>query len=304
MAMQPVRVQLDDSPIFEATADLGDRWNNFLRPRFNLDQIRTVAEYTQAMNREHGVDWETVHVVDQATANRFAKEGEPAVQRSALVLLVSWQFTLGSDGPSKWVTVVDPDPDGLYDIGGGSWAWSYIPEPDRIPVEELKGLAGRHVHFVGEFDDPWDVYTHEVALNDWRQHYTNFSRDKQPVENSYFSISDALDIEWDEAAELIADLPVCFVMTGDMELGLCPTSRDAGWQWSLIEAFTRLGVLPPTNDLYLPDRMDIPRSPELIRYLMAAFRAGVAHEVKVKQDLAANASEYLAKIEAKVLASK
>jgi hypothetical protein len=304
MAIQPVRVRIDDSPVFEAMADLGDRWNDFLRPRFTLDQVRKVAEHTQAMNREHGVDWETVHVVEQDSANRTAKEGEPAVQTSALVLWVSWQFTLGSDGPSKWVTVVDPDQDGLYDIGGGSWAWSHVPEPERVPVEMLQGLAGRHVHFVGEFEDPWDIYTHVVTLNDWRQHYTNFSRDKRPVENSYFSISDTLDIEWDEAAELIADLPVCFVMAGDMELGLCPTSRDEGWQWSLIEAFTRLGALPPTNELYLPDRMDIPRSPELIRYLLDAFRAGVAHEVQVKQDLAVNTGAYLNKVAAKVLNSK
>jgi hypothetical protein len=176
-------------------------------------------------------------------------------------------------------------------------------EPSRIPIEELQGLAGRHVHFVGEFDDPWAVYTHTVDLHDWREHYTRFGKtDKVPIENSYFSVSELLDIEWNEMAERVDDLPVCVVMSGDLEMGLCPTSLEEGWQWSLIEAFTRLGVLPPTNDLYLSERMDLPRSPELVRYLLEAFRAGVAHEVRVKQSLAANTGEYLDKIAAKVLA--
>jgi hypothetical protein len=297
MSMKPVRVQLDDSPLFEAVADLGDRWNGFLRPRFTLDQVRRVAEYTQNMSRQHGVDWESVHVVEHDFAS-----GESGVVRSALVLLVSWQFTLGSDGPSKWTTVIDPDQDGRYDIGGGSWAWAEVPEPGRIPVEELQGFAGRQVHFVGEFEDPWAVYTHTVDLHDWREHYTRFGKtDKVPVENSYFSVSDMLDIEWNEMAERVDDLPVCVVMSGDMEMGLCPTSLEEGWQWSLVEAFTRLGVLPPTNDLYLSERMDLPRSPELVRYLLEAFRAGVAHEVRVKQSLAANTGEYLDKVAAKVL---
>ncbi|MGD6750396.1 hypothetical protein [Streptomyces sp. BH105] len=175
----------------------------------------------------------------------------------------------------------------------------------RIPVAELKGLAGRHVHFVGEFDDPWDIATRRVLLNDWRERYTVFgSSGKTPAENSYFSFSELLDMEigWPEMAERIEDLSVCVVLSGDMELGLCPTDLDTGWQWSLIEAFTRLGMLPPTDELYLPERMDIRRDPELIRYLMAAFRAGVAYEVQNKQYLASQTERYLAGVEEHVLA--
>ncbi|MFC8428578.1 hypothetical protein [Streptomyces sp. NPDC057253] len=301
MSMQSVRVRIEDSPLFEAMADLGDTWNGYLRPRFTLDQVRKVAEYTQSMARQHGTGWECVHVVDMD----FPRSGdENFTERRALVLWVSWEWD-SSDRPSQMTTVVDPDHDDLYDIGGGAWTWCHVPEPDRIPVETLQALAGRQVHFVGEFEDPWDVYTRKVFLNDWREHYTRFGRkDKAPVENSYFGMSEAFDIEWPEAAEIIDDLPVCFVMAGDMELGLCPTSKAEGWQWSLIEAFTRLGMLPPSNDLYLPDRMDLPRSPELVRYLLEAFRASVAHEVRVKQDLAVNTNEYLDKVATKVLASK
>jgi hypothetical protein len=305
MATQPVRVQLDDSPIFEAMADLDDRWNSFLKPRFTLEQVRKVAEYTQHMTRQHGSGWDSVHVIDMDLPVYSEDEDTSHTRkRAAIVMMVGWEW--GAPGkPSEWTAVVDPDKDGLYDIGGGGWAWSHVPEPDRIPVEELKPLAGRHVHFVGEFDDPWDIATGVVTLPDWRERFTNFSsKDKSPAENSYFSFGDGIEMEWDEMAEAISDLPVCLVMADEMEMGICPTSKVEGWQWSLIEAFTRLGMLPPTNELYLPDRMDVPRSPELVQYLLDAFRAGVAHEVKAKQDLAANTAEYLAKIEAKVLASK
>ncbi|MFK0015698.1 hypothetical protein [Streptomyces sp. NPDC091027] len=298
MSMQSVRVRLDDSPLFEAVADLDDRWNGFLRPRFTLDQVREVATHTQQLARECGRSWDSVHVVDM-TFPALAGEDESR-ERVAIVMMVGWAWG-PTDRPSQYTTIVDPDEDGLYDLGGGSWAWSHVPEPGRVPVEELQGLAGRQVHFVGEFEDPWDLFTHKVVLNDWREHYTSFNSGKSPAENSYFGISEAFDVEWDEAAMRIDDLPVCFVMAGDMELGLCPTSMEKGWQWSLVEAFTRLGVLPPTSEMYLPDEMDIPRSAELTRYLLDAFTAGVAHEVKEQQSLAASKEKYLSGVASKVL---
>lgn len=305
MSMQSVRVQLDDSPLFEATADLGDKWNGSLRPRFTLDQVREVAKYTQAMNREHGVDWETVHVVEQRTANRFAEEGAPSVETSALVLWVSWEFKLNSEGPSKWVTVVDPDQDGLYDIGGGSWAWSHVPEPERTPVSELKPLAGRHVHFVGEFDDPWDIATGEVELTNPAEAYMVIGNDGDgPMDNSYFSFTWE-ELELEDMAQIIADLPVCLVMThADMETGLCPTEKGDGWQWSLVEAFTRLGMVPPVEDYCLSNVLDIPRSPELVAYLVDAYRTGVEHSVESFRYMAEKKVEYLDKIASEVLPSK
>jgi hypothetical protein len=253
MNTKPVRVQLDDSPVFEAMADLDDRWNGSLRPRFTLDQVREVARYTQVMNREHGVDWETVHVVEQSTANRFAGEGEPSVETSALVLWVSWEFKLNSEGPSKWVTVVDPDQDGLYAIGGGSWAWSEVPEPEMVPVEELEELAGRHVPSESEF----------FVWHGEKPNHTS---------GWYYSLN-LLQYE-DEAAELIRDLPVTLILSGrDMEHGLIPVStksHDAD-DWYLAEAFCRLGSLPPATELSLSHVEGLSLSEERQQYLLKAM---------------------------------
>ncbi|MEW1675506.1 hypothetical protein AB0O47_20000 [Streptomyces noursei] len=303
MSMQPVRVRLDDSPVFEAVADLGNTWDRFLRPRFTLDQLREVAEYTQAMHREHGVDWETVHIVEQSSANRFAEDGRPAAEKSALVLWVSWEFTLGSEGPSKYVTVVDPDEDGLYDVGGGAWAWTHVPEPERIRVGELKSMAGARVRFVGEYDDPCEIAKGKLTLPDWQEAYVVYGGGL-PAENAYFCFFDEVMERFDrpqEAAQLLVDLPVCLVQTrADLEYGICPTSLDRGWQWSVAEAFTRLGILPPVDEMSLPDKSDVRRSPELVRYLVEAFEAGIWDSISQKQSYASQVISRLADAEATV----
>lgn len=285
MAMSPVRVRLDDSPRFEAVADLDDRWNGHLKPRFTLDQVRKLAEYTQSKSRRLGVDWETVHVVEHDIADPYGDDGLTGVRKSVLVLWVSWQFTLGSNDPSKWTTVVDPDEDGLYGIGGGGWAWSEAVEPSRVPIEELDVRAGRMVRFVGEFSNPYDVASGKEVLPDWRSECIAFGRGKAPAENYYFSFSDESELEWDEMAALIEDLPVCLVMQGcEREMGLSPTtSMDewmSGWEWSIAEAFTRLGMLPPVTEISLPKKLDFPRSAELVLYLASAYREGVRREIE------------------------
>ncbi|MFF7750401.1 hypothetical protein ACFZCP_14250 [Streptomyces sp. NPDC007971] len=302
MSMQSVRVRIEDSPLFEAMADLGDTWNGYLRPRFTLDQVRKVAEYTQSMARQHGTGWECVHVVDMD----FPRSGdENFTERRALVLWVSWEWD-SSDRPSQMTTVVDPDHDDLYDIGGGAWTWSHVPEPERTPVTELKPLAGRHVHFVGEFDDPWDIATGEVELRNPAEEYMVIGNDGNgPMDNSYFSFSWETEMELEEMAEAISDLPVCLVMThADMETGLCPTEKSAGWGWSLVEAFTRLGMVPPVEDYSLSEVLDIPRSPELVAYLVDAYRVGVERSVTDFRYLADKKVEWLGRVAAEVLPSK
>ncbi|MFC4507050.1 MULTISPECIES: hypothetical protein [Streptomyces] len=180
-----------------------------------------------------------------------------------------------------------------------------LPEPKRIPVEDLKDLAGRHVHFVGEFDDPWDIATGDVELKNPAEAYMVIDGNgKAPVDNSYFSFSWEVELEMEEMAKVISDLPVCLVVThADMETGLCPTEKAPGWQWSVVEAFTRLGILPPTNEMHLSDEMDISRSPELITYLVSAFRKGVERSVVEAQYQAVKKAEWLDGVHSKVLAS-
>ncbi|WP_063729027.1 hypothetical protein [Streptomyces sp. RTd22] len=176
-----------------------------------------------------------------------------------------------------------------------------------VPVEELECRAGRHVRFVGEFLDPYEIASGKEVLPDWRDAYFVIGdKSKAPAENSYFYISDETDLEWEEAAALIEDLPVCLVIThGDMEMGLCPTSiRETGWQWSIVEAYTRLGSLPPVEELYLPERLDLPRSAARVQYLTSAFREGVRREIENYPKRFAKTLELLDRNEKIVIASK
>ncbi|MEU0181443.1 hypothetical protein ABZ312_09665 [Streptomyces sp. NPDC006207] len=111
------RVGIDDllGP-FEAQVDPAHRWNGFLHPHFALDAVRQLAARTQEVAAQLGRDaYDTVHVIDGGTDS----EGQPR----AVVLIVSWRYF--DEGPEAVTDIVQPDSRGLYDIGGGSWAWSF-----------------------------------------------------------------------------------------------------------------------------------------------------------------------------------
>ena len=158
------------------------------------------------------------------------------------------------------------------------------PSAKRIAVKDLKPLAGLRVRFVGEQVDPYRVKEGTVDLPAWETSYIKFGASSfSPSKNEYFSFSDSLDAEPEELAGRIRDLSaVCLIMThDDMELGLAVTDAALeNYEWSIAEAFTRLGMLPPATQLRLPSSWDFPRGRKRRKYLIAAFREGINREIR------------------------
>ncbi|MGW1801703.1 hypothetical protein ACWCQN_38750 [Streptomyces sp. NPDC001984] len=112
--MIDTRVCIDDTfGPFAAKVDPTHRWNGWLCPRFTLDTVREMAARSQEMADEYGHDSvPTIHVIDGGT-----DQGEPRV----VVAQISWQY---HDGDAEGATsIINPDDDGLYGIGGGEWTW-------------------------------------------------------------------------------------------------------------------------------------------------------------------------------------
>ncbi|MFD3455807.1 hypothetical protein ACFWVC_26965 [Streptomyces sp. NPDC058691] len=108
------RVCIDDflGP-FDAKVDPTNRWNGFLSPFFTLDTARQLAARTQQLADESGHDSvDTIHVIDGGT-----RAGEPR----AVVVHVSWQWHEENTG----VSIIEPNSEGLYGIGGWSWCWDF-----------------------------------------------------------------------------------------------------------------------------------------------------------------------------------
>ncbi|MFI5799099.1 hypothetical protein [Streptomyces sp. NPDC051677] len=104
---------------FEAKFDPANRWNNSLRPYFTLDTVRKIAARTQEMTDECGYGSnDTVHVIDGGT-----DRGEPRV----VVLLIRWPYL--EDAPASATSIIQPNDEGLYGIGGGEWTWYEAPNP-------------------------------------------------------------------------------------------------------------------------------------------------------------------------------
>jgi hypothetical protein len=77
----------------------------------------------------------------------------------------------------------------------------------------------------------------------------------------------------DEAARLIADLPLCVVQI-DGEYGLALTGGGMDLSWEICEAYTRLGQLPPSHFCGLP-RMAGRGESARDRYILSACRASL-----------------------------
>ncbi|MGP3950855.1 hypothetical protein [Streptomyces sp. 7N604] len=167
-------------------------------------------------------------------------------------------------------------------------AWKGCPDEDLPPVRALRrpGWLGR-VRISGEHTDPCDVQAGCVQVEDWHTAYTALGG-KEPAKNEYFGLPEDLFDPDDETAEdrtvaAIDHLPVAF-LTGlyEGEQGLSLTKRDY-WtgedHWSLIEAYVRLGLLPPVHVLFLPRTPDLPRSEQLTTYLIAAYLRAACHQV-------------------------
>jgi hypothetical protein len=125
MPQEKIRVSVDGVHTYEAWADLALRWNGWLSPHFPLDQVRALAEHTQA-DMEAGHQVCTVHVIDgyQYTEEDGAARRQPA----ATVLLIDWDY-YGEFGPEEVTRVITPDSHGRYAIGGFEWTWYQVEEP-------------------------------------------------------------------------------------------------------------------------------------------------------------------------------
>lgn len=230
MSIERMRVQVEGSPAFEGWADREDRWNGFLKPRFTLDEVRKIAAWTQENNgKEGGCD--VVHVIDTPVPV-YGEDDSQSVGRFSVVLMVNGEMSW-ADKESDHTSVIDHDRSGTYDIGGGGWTWTEFQIPTR-PVEELEKVAGRYVPYDGEYV----VFGQTPA---------------KKLSSFYYSFS--LGMDEDDAVALIQDLPIHLVLNGqDMEHGLVdatPYEDHANSAWYVAEAFCRLGVLPPAEELAL-----------------------------------------------------
>ncbi|MFE7778428.1 hypothetical protein ACFU5O_31995 [Streptomyces sp. NPDC057445] len=155
------------------------------------------------------------------------------------------------------------------------------------PVRFLRqpGWLGR-ARISGEEVDPCDVQAGRTQVAAWHSAHIAHGG-KLPARNEYFGLpEDLLDPDDDtalgRAVAAISHLPVVF-LTGlyEGEQGLSRT-RDDYWgredDWSIIEAYVRLGILPPARLLSLPIKSDLPRSPKLTAYLMAAYVRAACHQ--------------------------
>ncbi|MEU4095533.1 hypothetical protein [Streptomyces sp. NPDC026673] len=99
---------------YDATVDPTNRWNGWLAPSFTLDTVRLIAARTQQLAEEDGHDSvDTIYVLDGGT-----RAGEPR----AVVVHVSWQW---HDEENTGASIIEPNDDGLYAIGGFSWCWGF-----------------------------------------------------------------------------------------------------------------------------------------------------------------------------------
>lgn len=167
-------------------------------------------------------------------------------------------------------------------------AWQGCPEAGLPPVRRLRrpGWLGL-VRISGEHTDPWEVQAGTEKVTDWRTAYTAHGG-KDPVANEYFGLPEGLfdpddDGARDHAADAIAHLPVVLLsgLYDGTEDGLARTESRHGPsddRWSLIEAYVRLGLVPPANILYLPHTPDPARPGQLTAYLTAAYLYAACHQ--------------------------
>lgn len=106
------RINLDDGQV-----------DGFVKPWFDLDTVRDIAENTQDDAERHGHgSIDTVHVIDGGTEN-----GEPR----ALVVVITW-MDIATQGVERATEIVEPDEHGLYAIGGFPWCW-YVLDSEMNP---------------------------------------------------------------------------------------------------------------------------------------------------------------------------
>lgn len=134
-------VCMDDQHIYPATVDLSHRWNGWLSPGFTLDVVRQLAAHTEEMAEADGFNCDDQIIVI---------DGEP----EPVVLHVHWMYHK-EDGGSEAVTVVKPDENGLYWIGGWEWCWYQVEDGPlfhtaNATFDAWKRVLGASARRIGE----------------------------------------------------------------------------------------------------------------------------------------------------------
>jgi hypothetical protein len=100
------------------------------------------------------------------------------------------------------------------------------------------------------------------------------SSSEGPMMNYWYKVDlSRISDDPDEAARLIADLPLCVVQI-EGEYGLALTGGGMDLSWEICEAYTRLGQLPPSHFCGLPrmaGRGDSVRD----KYILSACRESI-----------------------------
>jgi hypothetical protein len=106
-----------------------------------------------------------------------------------------------------------------------------------------------------------------------------FSTAEGPMMNYWYAVDlSKMDNDPEEAARLIADLPLCVVQV-DGAYGLALTGGGMDLSWEICEAYTRLGQLPPVHFCDLP-RMAGRGDSAGDRYIVAACRESLRVQMK------------------------
>ncbi|MDX3345921.1 hypothetical protein PV387_03575 [Streptomyces sp. ME02-6987-2C] len=121
-AMVDVMVCANDEDRYPAKVDPGDQRDGHVKPWFDLDTVRRIAENTQADAERYGHgSIDTVHVLD-GTVDGTAH---------AVVLVISWMY-LGSEWRKEATEILQPNAVGRYAVGGHDWCW-YAVDDDLKP---------------------------------------------------------------------------------------------------------------------------------------------------------------------------
>nr|WTB35237.1 hypothetical protein OG781_42410 [Streptomyces sp. NBC_00830] len=111
------RVCIDDmlGP-YDAKLNPTNRWLGWLSPYFTLDTVRKIAARRQELADEYGHDvTDTIHVIEGGAD----RDGEAR----SVVLHIRWQYF--KEGAESATTVIEPNDEGLYCIGGREWTWHF-----------------------------------------------------------------------------------------------------------------------------------------------------------------------------------
>lgn len=128
----PARVTMEDLPDYPCLVS-GYRWKAWAVPRFTREVMGRIVEDFHAMHQEWARRGHLEAVWDTAW------EG-------ASVIVRDYAFPDFDAGTDYGLERIDPDPDGMYDFGGGFLCWEITEEPwDGREAQLTEALASPRI---------------------------------------------------------------------------------------------------------------------------------------------------------------